>query len=92
LHVQRKYGKVIIRMQFFEFFIMWMMGKMLMGAIIKSWNVQFVTSILCMFLIQAQKKKKVLWHIIKHVDANHVLIVKKFEEELNGLRKKFLEK
>jgi len=79
-------------MQFFEFLIMWMMGKMLMGAIIKSWNVHFVTSILCMFLIQAQKKKKVLWHIIKHVDANHVLIVKNFEEELYGLRKRFLEK
>jgi hypothetical protein len=26
------------------------------------------------------------------VDANHVLILKKFEEELNGLRRRILEK
>jgi hypothetical protein len=79
-------------MQFFGFFIMWMMGQMLMGAIIKSWNVHFVRPILYMFLIQAQKKKKALWHIIKHADANHVLILKNFEKEFNGLRRKILEK
>jgi hypothetical protein len=35
--------------------------------ILKSWDVWFVTTILCMLLIQTQKNKKYFKHIIKHV-------------------------
>jgi hypothetical protein len=54
-----------------------------------------------MFIIQAQKKKKGLityykTHGIitlkKHVDVYHVLIIKKIEEEVNGLIRGFFER
>jgi hypothetical protein len=54
-----------------------------------------------MFIIQAQKKKKGLityykTHGIitlkKHVDVYHVLIIKKYEEEVNGLIRGILER
>jgi hypothetical protein len=44
-------------MQFVGLFIMQMMIKKLILGILKSWDVLFVTLIICMFLIQTQKKK-----------------------------------
>ncbi len=52
-----KNGKDIIGMQFVGLFIMQMMIKKLILGILKSWDVLFVTLIICMFLIQTQKKK-----------------------------------
>jgi hypothetical protein len=54
--------------------------------IFKSWDVFFVTTIMCMHLIQTLKKEKDLYHIIKcgiiilkkHVDCDHAPIVNFF--------------
>ncbi len=65
------------------------------------WDVYFVAIVICMFLIQTQKKRK--WLITyyktygimalkKHVDVNHVGIIKSFEEKVNGPIKGTLKK
>jgi hypothetical protein len=55
---------------------MQMMINKFISKIFKSWIYFFITTIMCMLLIQTQKKENNLLH----VDCDHVIIVKKLEE------------
>lgn len=80
-------------MQFVGLFIVWMMGKMLMKVVPKScWCLFYYISFVHVLNPSKNKKKrsyndyKTYWIIVlkKKMDVDHVLIVKIFEEEING--------
>lgn len=66
---------------------------MLKGEVLKSWNASFVTTIMWIYLIKILRnemfnniyyKNNAITILKKHVDANHGIIAKKFENEVNS--------
>jgi len=71
---------------------MWMMGKKLKLHPIKLWNVFYIMIMLEIpNPIIKERKRLIIYYknygiivVKKHLNANHCIIVKKFEEEINN--------
>ncbi len=78
---KENFGKVITKMFYVWFCIVWMMRKMLKEQVIKSWDVLIVMLIFQMLLIWELKSKKNyqiygISILKKHVDVHHSIIAK----------------